>query len=372
MIGGPVPDLSAGSAAGRWVRLGPYYAMFPVEFVTEIVRRYGKPGQAVIDPFCGRGTVPFVAMTMGLPAVAAEINPVAWVYSKTKADPCASLKRVQRRIAEVCESISDADRRPVDEFQAMAFCGSALGFINAAGRELNWRRSRVDRTVAAFLVQHLHDKRGRGLSNQLRPSRSMDPAYCVRWWRSRGLERPPKVDAGSFLRSRAEWRYAHGVPRPNRSELPRVALGDATRMLPKNAAKAGLVLTSPPYRGVTNYRADSWLRLWALGVGPCRPDWRTDQKFENADRYEKTLTACFRATRHRTYADAVWCVRCDARKRTRDIVVRVLNRLLPDHRLREEPAPYRTATQTALYGDKGEKPGEIDLYYIPWHSGRPW
>ena len=365
MMDSPVPDLSAATAPGRWVRLGPYYAMFPVDFVTEMIRRHGTRGRAVIDPFCGRGTVPFVAMTMGLPAIAAEINPVAWVYSKTKVDPYACLKSVKHRIAEVGESATEEDGHPADKFQEMAFCTSALGFINAARRELNWRRSRLDRTVAALLIQHLHDKRGCGLSNQLRHSRSMDPDYCVRWWRSKGLERPPEVDVCSFLQRRAEWRYARGVPRPTRTKRPRVAFGDAARMLPRNGVEAGLVLTSPPYRGVTNYRADSWLRLWALGAGSCRPDWRTDQKFENAERYEKTLSACFRATLRRTSADAVWCVRSDARQRTRNVVVRVLNRLLPNHQLDEKPAPYRTATQTALYGDKTKKPGEIDLYYVP-------
>ena len=369
MMDSPVPDLSAASAPGRWVRLGPYYAMFPVGFVTEMIRRHGRPGQAVIDPFCGRGTVPFVAMTMGLPAIAAEINPVAWVYSKTKIDPHANLKGVKRRIAEVGESSTDEDGHPADEFQEMAFCSSTLGFINAARRELNWRRNRLDRTVAALLIQHLHDKRGRGLSNQLRHSRSMDPGYCVRWWRSKGLERPPEIDPCTFLQHRAEWRYARGVPKPTGTKRPRVALGDAARMLPRNGVEAGLVLTSPPYRGVTNYRADSWLRLWALGVGSCRPDWRTDQKFENAERYEETLSACFGATLRRASAGAVWCIRSDARQRTREVVVRVLTRLLPDHELHEKPAPYRTATQTALYGDKTKKPGEMDLYYVPRRCG---
>lgn len=365
MMDGGVPDLSAATAPGRWVRLGPYYAMFPVDFVTEVIRRHGTRGRAVVDPFCGRGTVPFVAMTMGLAAVAAEVNPVAWVYTKTKVDSHGRLESVKRRIAEVRESSTEDDGDPADEFQEMAFCRSALRFINTARRVLNWRRSRLDRTVAALLIQHLHDKRGRGLSNQLRHSRSMDPEYCVRWWRSRRLERPPELDPCTFLGRRAEWRYARGVPGPTGVKQPRVVLGDAATRLPRADVEAGLVLTSPPYRGVTNYRADSWLRLWALGIGECRPDWRTDQKFENAERYEKTLAGCFRATLRRTAADAVWCVRSDARQRTRDVVVRVLNGLLPKHELQEEPAPYKSATQTALYGDKSKKPGEVDLYYTP-------
>jgi len=360
-----VPDLSAKTAPGRWVRLGPYYAMFPIEFVTETIRRHAKPGYAVIDPFCGRGTVPFVAMTMGIPAVAADINPVAWLYTKTKTDPHPRLGAVKRRIADIFESATDDDQQSEDEFQEMAFCSGVLGFINAARRELDWRRNRLDRTVAALLIQHLHGKLGNGLSNQLRQARAMAPDYCVRWWRSKGLERPPEIDACTFLQRRAEWRYAKGIPKPIGTKRPKVALGDAATELPRDDEDAGLVLTSPPYLGVTNYRADSWLRLWALGVGACRPDWRTDQKFENPERYEATLAACFRATMKRTLANAVWCVRTDARKRTRDIVVRVIDRLLPDHELQERPAPYKTPTQTALYGDKTQKPGEVDLYYIP-------
>ena len=360
-----VPDLSAKTAPGRWVRLGPYYAMFPVDFVTETIRRYARPGYAVIDPFCGRGTVPFVAMAMGFPAVAADISPVAWLYTKTKTDPHPNLGAVKRRITEVFESATDDDRQPEDEFQEMAFGSNVLGFINAARRELDWQRRRLDRTVAALLIQHLHGKRGNALSNQLRPSRAMAPDYCVRWWRSKGLEQPPVVDACMFLQRRAEWRYAKGVPKPNGAKRPRITLGDAASVLPENDEKAGLVLTSPPYRGVINYRADSWLRLWALGEGECRPDWRTDQKFENAKRYEETLATCFAETLKRTADNAAWCVRADARQRTREVIIRVLSRLLPHHQLEEHEAPYRTATQTALYGDKRKKPGEVDLYYIP-------
>ena len=364
-MGSGIPDLSYASAPGRWLRLGPYYAMFPVDFVTETIRRYGKPGQAVIDPFCGRGTVPFVAMAMGLPAVAADISPVAWVYTKTKTDPYPKLEAVKRRIAEIRHSSTDDDQRPRDEFQKMAFCPDVLGFINAARRELDWRHRKLDRTVSALLIQHLHGKLGQSLSNQLRHSRAMAPDYCVRWWRSKGLERAPEIDPCTFLQRRAQWRYAKGVPTPVGTKRPQVVLGDAAKSLPGTDEEAGLVLTSPPYRGVTNYRADSWLRLWALRVSSCRPDWRTDQKFENAERYEKILHACFEATMKRTAANAMWCVRTDARERTLQVVARVLAKLLPDHQVDERPAPYRAATQTALYGDKTQKPGEVDLYYHP-------
>ena len=358
-------DLKFSTAVGRWARLGPYYAMFPIQFVLEVIQLYGRPSETVVDPFCGRGTVPFIAMATGRKATAADVNPVAWIYSKTKTDPHPQIDEVKKRIEQIREAVTPDDRQADHEFYEIAFCTDVLAFINASRRELDWRNSRLDRTVAAFLIQHLHDKRGHGLSNQLRHSRAMSPGYCIRWWRSRGYDRPPQIEAHTFLQRRAEWRYAKGVPHTKRTTPPRIELGSACQVLPESDAPAELVLTSPPYCNVTNYRSDNWLRLWALNEGPCLPDWEPSLKYVNPDRYRTMLTDCFRTTQQRTSPKAAWYVRSDARSKTRQIITSVLDELLPSHRRYERDAPYRSATQTALYGDSSSKPGEIDLLYLP-------
>lgn len=362
-----MPDLSGfGTAEGRWARLGPYYAMFPVEFARDVIDNLSQRGDTVLDPFCGRGTAPYVAMTSGRGAVGCDINPVAWLYAAVKTDPHPLLVDVERRIGEVANAVRKRDRRPADEFQALAFGPKALGFINAARRELHWRESRLDRTVAAFLLHYLHAKLGQGLSNQMRPSRAMCPDYSVRWWRSRGLATPPDIDAVAFLTKRVAWRYAKGVP--ERAGNAHLALGDATDVLPQVGARAALVLTSPPYAGVTNYRSDNWLRLWALGEGPPRADWSTGQKFTNSEKYETMLDSVLRAARERALPEAVWYLRVDARERTRTVVDRVVAALLPEHRRYELRSPSPGWTQTSLYGDHSSKPGDVDLVYVP--SGR--
>ena len=96
------PDLTGfRTAEARWARLGPYYAMFPVEFARETIEALSRPGDTVLDPFCGRGTAPYVAMISGRGAVGCDINPVAWLYAAVKTDPHPSLSDVQRRIGEV-------------------------------------------------------------------------------------------------------------------------------------------------------------------------------------------------------------------------------------------------------------------------------
>ena len=357
--------LTYSTAKGRWSRFGSYYAMFPLEFAEQAILLYSKPKQTVIDPFCGRGTTPFVAMVHGRNAIACDINPVAWLYTKAKTDPYPDKETVKKRILQIKEAVTTDDYVPDNEFQELAFCKPVLGYINSARRELDWRECHLDRTVAALLVHHLHDKKGAGLSNQLRHSRAMSPDYCIRWWKKNGFKTPPDIAPDQFLINRVIWRYAKGVPRSSKIQAPIIALGPAANVLPETDSPATLVVTSPPYSNVTNYQTNNWLRLWALGVGPSLPKWNQDQKFICQKEYRKMLKGSLSTTLERTHADTVWYIRSDKRPRTKDIITSVMKDLLPNHRLYELSAPYNKRTQTALYGDDEPKPGEIDLLYMP-------
>ena len=263
-------DYASGASTpeARWARLGPYYAMFPIGFARDAIEDFTRPGDLILDPFCGRGTAPYAAMVVGRDALACEINPVAWIYAATKTAPEHDPERVKHRIRELADLASPDGREPESEFQAHAFCPAVLGFINAARRELRWRHDTIDRTVAAFIIHYLHSKLPQGLSNQMRHCRAMSPGYCVRWWKDNGFETPPEVDPVSFLNARVDWRYQKGIPASAHSSGVIVALGDSATDLPETTKLSRLVVTSPPYSGVTDYKADSWLRLWAIGGRP--------------------------------------------------------------------------------------------------------
>jgi DNA modification methylase len=82
----------------------------------------------------------------------------------------------------------------------------------------------------------------------------------------------------------------------------RVYLGDSVQILPQvprywagRHQRAGLLLTSPPYYGVTNYHYDQWLRLWLLGGLPTsrRIGGKYKGKFENRPQYRELLLNVF-------------------------------------------------------------------------------
>lgn len=353
---------SASTPEGRWCGFGPYYAMFPVDFVRQTIARYCPPNGRVIDPFCGRGTTPFVAAMMGRDAFGADINPVAWVYSNVKLDPCKRSSLLMKRVSEIIDCVSSRDREPRNTFQKLAWHRDVLGFLHAARRNLDWRRNRTDRTLMGLILVHLHAKRGEGLSNQLRQSKAMSPDYAVKWWKYHDMK-PPKIDLFDFFRRKLEWRYKRGIPIKRAAAI--TVCGDSREILSRiSKFNADLVLTSPPYCGVTNYTYDNWIRLWMLG-GPALPDQGHAGRYADSENYEALIADVFAETRRLSKNNATIYVRTDARPFTLETTIDTLKDLWPSHRMsiRFDMAPGKT--QTALFQHNWNKAGEVDVLLTP-------
>lgn len=369
----PVRRRAKEGPTSRWASLGPYYAMFPVAFARSVIGEYTHVGDGVLDPFAGRGTSLFCAREKGRRALGIEISPLGWIYGRTKLFPApeaAVLRRIEQLAAAAPAFEEAAERLP--EFFHHCFAPRVLAFLLAARSELRWKTHRIDRTTIAFLLTYLHGKIDNGrpsaLSNQMRQTKAMAPEYSVNWWREHDLTVPPDVDPVDFLSSRVEWRYRHGAPDWDEQCL---RLGDCGQILqrrkPADAGQYRLLLTSPPYRGVTSYYYDQWLRYWLLGETerPILDGQKWKSKYDDAAAYTRLLHQCFSSSRRLLTPDATIYVRTDARPATLDITVRVLEKLFPDKDHRLVAAPYIRATQTSLFGDRNPKPGEMDIVLTP-------
>lgn len=362
-------------AESRWAGVGPYYAMFPVEFADEVVRTYTSPGEVVLDPFAGRGTAIFSAATQQRSGVGIEINPVGYVYARAKLG-VANRQAVELRLDELGDRAvqfkDHAARLP--RFFHRCFSRRVRRFLLAARADLNWRRNRVDLTVAALLLVYLHGKIGSALSNQMRQTKSMSPQYAERWWDEHDLD-PPDVDPVAFMKARLSWRYAKGTPR---GLSGRMYLGNSIEKLERlrqaiedgSRAKANLLFTSPPYRAITNYHYDQWLRLWLLGGPPnalLNGNGRGG-KFEGRDSYRRLLERVFAGAARVLEDDATVYVRTDSREFTYCTTLVVLRDIFPDKHVTEVSRPMLRPSQTALFGranTPAEKNGEVDLILTP-------
>ena len=84
-------DIDAGvwqSQKGRWAApqhyMCSYMAMFPPELPHYFIERFTKPGDTVLDPFCGRGTAPVEAAAQLRHGIGNDLNPLAVALTRGK------------------------------------------------------------------------------------------------------------------------------------------------------------------------------------------------------------------------------------------------------------------------------------------------
>ena len=357
------------NSISRWLRFGPYYAMFPMEFAFDVIENYSDPGDYILDPFFGRGTSIVAASVLNRKSLGIEINPLGWLYTKTKLNP-ASSANVLRRLEEI-DLLSKNNQKylkDLPQYFRMCFCDDVLKFLISARSDLNWRKSKVDSTLMSFILVYLHGKIGEGLSNQLRMTKSMGYNYSIEWWKKNGFESPPKIDPVEFLIKRIDWRYDKGKPKLNHHEIH---LADSSKYLDKivsrgNTSKYSLLFTSPPYWSITNYHTDQWLRMWLLG-GEMTPKSITDDyrgRFLSKQKYSELLNKVFSASAKLLKRKSIVYIRTDARKFTFDTTKDLLLKYFPNHKQKIRLQPFLSKTQTELFGDKSKKPGEVDIIMI--------
>lgn len=240
----------------------PYYTMFPLSFPAAELGRAGGD-DAVLDPFCGRGTTLFAARLAGIRAVGIDSNPVAVTISRAKlstarADTIVALARHLLRGAP--------DPVPEGAFWAQAYAPATLDGMLRLRSGLRGRSGAVADALRAVLLGALHGPLSKSktsyFSNQMPRTFASKPAYSVRYWEARGMV-PPEVDVLAVVAERAARYFGAPAPAPG----GRVLLGDAREIrLPRR--RFSHVVTSPPYFGMRSYVPDQWIRDWFLGGPP--------------------------------------------------------------------------------------------------------
>lgn len=264
----------------------PYFTMFPLDFPYRIFDRYASKGEAVLDPFAGRGTTLYAARLNGLPAYGIDSNPVAVAISQAKLANTSS-GRVMRACATVLADYKSAKKVPTGSFWKLAFHEDVLHTLCRL-REglLDNCESDSRKALRAILLGALHGPLNKCelsyFSNQCPRTFAPKPAYAVKFWRKRHLV-PPAVDILAIIRKRADRCFADETTTGSGVAIQGDSQKASTFVLPK---RVSWIVTSPPYYGMRTYIPDQWLRWWFLG-GPDNVD------YSNAHQLAHTSQAVF-------------------------------------------------------------------------------
>lgn len=349
----------------RFHSLCPYFAMFPETFAEKWIDRLTKPGEVVLDPFCGRGTTPFQALLMKRKALACDVNPVAYCVTRAKTN-APDRSSIRRRITSLEREFDsrawENARVGLPPFFRHAYSSQTLRQLLYLRNRLNWRESFVDCMIAALTLGSLHGESERSesyLSNQMPRTISTKPAYSIRYWERHGYT-PPKRDAFNLLRQLVSFRYESCPPR-GEAEIHQMDMRDLPRRL-KDRPKPGCVITSPPYRDVTSFEEDQWLRIWFLGGEP-NPTYRKisrDDRHESSSAYWNMISDMWRVLGNVVGRKAHIVIRLGDRKLNPEQIVKMLTAtsLFSNRRVRlaenyEVSEIRRRQTTSFLPGSKG-------------------
>jgi hypothetical protein len=251
----------------------PYFTMFPLDFPLNILRNRARIGEAVLDPFCGRGTTNFAARLMGLNSFGVDASPIAVAITAAKLVWTDPIKIVAE--AETILAHSEPDHPPEGEFWELAYHPAVLKTLCCLRRALLDDCRTAERiALRSIILGALHGPKQKTFqsyfSNQCPRTYSPKPAYATKFWREHNLQ-PEGVDVLDIIKRRAK-RYYTSLPVGTGSV--RQADSRASGALSPDTPKSlfNWVITSPPYYGMRTYIPDQWLRNWFLG-GPDHVDY---------------------------------------------------------------------------------------------------
>jgi hypothetical protein len=272
-----------------------YLGSFPAALAHTFVARYSRPGDVVLDPFSGRGTVPLEACATRRIGGGNDLNPLATLLTSTKVDaPTRAETEARLAVLRVEWAMEAADWlgsaaagagpilegrcgeiEVVPEKIACSFHVRTLAQILFLRRHLQ-RHQRADRFLTGALLGILHGRSGGYLSDLMPNGFSLGPRYATAFQASR-REAAPERDVFRLLAAKVARLYRDDVPPSRGVALHGNARDAGTRLRAALRARAlperaRLVVTSPPYLRTIRYGAANWLRLWFLDEDPAAVD----------------------------------------------------------------------------------------------------
>lgn len=264
----------------RWYK---YKEAFSADLAQSVIRKFGRPGGTLLDPFAGVGTALFTARANGMPSIGIEVLPVGFFVMDARLAAESVAPKVFKRCVDAAaevqwESFDDPD------FRIPHIPITHGAFSRETEAEIGGYRAYCSKTIRNTNVRKLFELAA--LSALETVSFTRKDGQYLRWdYRARKARVKQRFDKGQIPRFADAIRkklldvYVD-LPANSGGSLFDESLGNTTRRsldlrlgscleaLPKlEDENVDLVLTSPPYCNRYDYTRTYALELVYLGYG---------------------------------------------------------------------------------------------------------
>lgn len=242
-----------------------YRACFKPQLPEFFVKRLTQPGDAVYDPFMGRGTTPVQAALMGRQPIGNDVNPLSVLFCRPRLQP-PTLTEVVRRLDEIEWDEGDS----TDPSLLAFYSPETLSHICSLRRWLLRRAplrgnpDPIDDWIRMVAINRLSGHSPGFFSvYTLPPNQAVSVQSQLRINERRG-QTPPDRDVKKLILKKTASLLSDGYPGPHPPSLLNIGLAHSTPAIATSSVQ--LVVTSPPFLDVVQYAEDNWLRSWFAGI----------------------------------------------------------------------------------------------------------
>ena len=242
-----------------------YRACFKPQLPEFFIERLTNPGDAVYDPFMGRGTTPIQAALMGRQAIGNDASPISILMTRPRLDT-PTVDEIKKRLESV-DLVTDCVTSE-DQAYAVFYHASTLRQIVAlrqylAERELGGELDATDEWIRLVAISRLTGHSPGFFSVYTLPPNQAAPIESQRRINQRRNQTPPPRDVKNLILRKSRSLLRHGgLNYPNHV----LSCCDATNTQHIESDSIDLVVTSPPFLDVVNYRNDNHVRAWFSGI----------------------------------------------------------------------------------------------------------
>jgi len=245
-----------------------YRACFKPQLPRFFIERLTRPGDAIYDPFMGRGTTQLEALLLGRRPLGNDINPLSRVILQPRLNP-PSIKEIENRLDEI--DLSHAEEE-YDGLLAFFHKDTLREIISLKEyllkREESGEIDNVDAWIRMVAINRLTGHSGGFFSVYTLP-----PNQAV------NIKRQQKINADRnqvpeykeikprIIKKSKSLLKNWEVLEPSDMDLSSIlTTGDSRFASGIEDDSAQLVVTSPPFLDVVDYQADNWMRCWFIGI----------------------------------------------------------------------------------------------------------
>lgn len=243
-----------------------YRACYKPQLPKFFIERLTRKNDVVYDPFLGRGTTLIEANLLGRKVVGNDVNPLSEILTAPRLAP-PNIFEIKQRLDEVClENIF------CEESELLAFFHP-----NTLSEILSWRKyfaerrenkefDKIDAWLEMVACNRLtgHSK-GFFSVYTLPPNQAASVKSQLRINEKRG-KTPEYRNTKEILYRKSHQLLREKLP-PNYGRNPfQINIGSADSTPEIEIETVDLIVTSPPFLDIVNYRQDNWLRMWFVNV----------------------------------------------------------------------------------------------------------